>query len=710
MMKTSATFLLCLFLVLIFGFSSFVFTADAQEKNRDADITSANAPPSPFTSPYKGAGPNEKRKIDISLDNMDIYPVLEQVLGNTLGLNFVVEPSIKGTISMHISGDYTKSQLLDIVNSVLQMQGLAVTAGGHGLYKVVRKANSPKMGVVISTNNAKRSGDVIKVIQLEYLSAAQAVSNLRNLVSPGAVIIPVASSNSLILSDTVDNVSKVVKILKILDESIFKDVHWRLFILENTDVEDLAKDLENIFKANVLYKRPGIDANGLQIITLKTLNGILVVTRWEKVLGQVANWIHELDQGQLDQGSRVYVYFVQNGKAKDLADILNELYGESGSSKTKKQILVKREQKVKGELNIATKGELTGEVKIIADEINNSLIFKARPKDYAIIRDLLKKLDILPRQVLIEVLVAEVTLNNEVKYGVEWYIENKGININGKPYSANMMLDAGQALAQDVGLGNSLPGFTYSLYDGDGTLKALINLLDTSTDVDILSTPNILAADNQEARIEIGEDVPVLSESTISSGGVKTQGVQYRKTGIILQVKPSINDNGLVRLEITQEVSKVNDQQTAGITSPRITNRKATTYVIAKDGQHILMGGLMSTMVTEVTHGIPLLKDIPILGYLFGSKGTKTEKKELIFILTPHVVKSRGEADRLTKEFALKVHSLRTMLEESHILEKEKEKALEEQAAKQARHEDLEPKNNENTPAIESQDDEDDDI
>lgn len=118
----------------------------------------------------------------------------------------------------------------------------------------------------------------------------------------------------------------------------------------------------------------------------------------------------------------------------------------------------------------------------------------------------------------------------------------------------------------------------------------------------------------------------------------------------------------------------------------------------------------MSTMVTEVTHGIPLLKDIPILGYLFGSKGTKTEKKELIFILTPHVVKSRGEADRLTKEFAIKVHSLRTMLEESHILEKEKEKAVDEQAAKQARHEDLEPKNNENTPAIESQDDEDDDI
>ncbi len=666
MIRIRTNFLLFLVVAsLLSGFNMASYAGTQDKTGADQKVLT-----SPFVSPYEGAGPNEKRKIDISLDNMDIYPVLEQVLGNTLGLNFVVEPSIKGTISVHIRGNYTKSELLDLVNSVLQMQGLAVTAGGHGLYKVVRKANSPKMGIVISTNHAKRSGDVIKVIQLQYLSAAQAVSNLRNLVSPGAVLIPVTSSNSIILSDTAENVAKVAKILGILDESIFKNVHWRLFTLENTDVEDLSKDLQSIFKANVLYKRPGIDQNGLQIITLETLNGILVVTRWEKVLDQVARWIKELDQAQQDKGSKVYVYFVQNGKAKELADILNELYGESSTTKTKKKVLVKRE-KSKKEVVASASGELTGEVKIIADETNNSLIFKARPKDYAIIKGILDKLDILPRQVLIEVLVAEVTLNNDVKYGVEWFIQNKGININGSPYNGHMMLDDGISLAEDVALGNGPAGFTYALFDGEGSLRALINLLDTSTDVDILSTPNILAADNQEARIEIGEDVPILSESTISSGGVKTQGVQYRKTGIILQVKPSINDNGLVRMEVTQEVSKVNDQQTAGITSPRITNRKATTYVIAKDGQHILMGGLMSTMVTETTKGIPLLKDIPVLGYLFGSKGTKTEKKELIFILTPHVIKSRGEADTLTREFALKVHSLRSMLEESNILQKE---------------------------------------
>ncbi len=656
------------FLIFFLGLAGLSLAQKSKTDNKEISLQ--------YDSPYKGARPDEKRKIEISLDNMDIYPVLDQILGQILGLNFVVEPTIKGTISVHIRGNYTKKELLDLINSVLQMQGLAITPGGHGLYKVVRKANSPKMGVLVTTKKRpKRPGDVIRVIQLKYLSASHAASNLRNLVSPGAVIIPVPSSNSIILSDTAENVSKVAKILAILDENIFKNVYWRMFTLENADIEDLSKDLQSIFSANVLYKRPGIDSTGLKIIPLKTLNALLVVTRWKKVLDQVARWVKELDQGQLDKGSKVYVYFVQNGQAKELANILNELYGESVSTKQKKKVIVKRETSNKKTKVVGTAGELSGEVKIIADETNNSLIFKARPKDYAIIKDVLKKLDIIPRQVLIEVLIAEVSLTNDVKYGVEWFIENKGINIGGSPYNANMMLDAGKVLAQDTGLGKGLPGFTYALYDGDASLRALINLLAENTDVDILSAPNILAADNQEARIEIGEDVPTLSESTISSGGVKTQGVQYRKTGIILQVKPYINDSGLVRMEVTQEVSKVNDQATAGITSPRITNRKATTYIIARDGQHILMGGLMSTQYTVTHSGIPILKDIPVLGYLFGSKGTKKEKKELIFILTPHVIRTRAEADKITREFATKVHSLKRMLEERDILKRQTEDA-----------------------------------
>ena len=618
-------------------------------------------------SPYAGASLHEKRQIEIDFDDMDIYPVLDHVLGTVLGLNFVVEPVVKGTISLHIRGEYSKQELLDIMNSVLELHGLSLTRGSHGLFKVVRKGNSARLGATVKEGIARFSGDYIRVYQLEYLSASNAAASLKNFVSSGALVVPIQSSNSVIISDTSENLKKIDQILSILDGKVFDDLHWRLFTLENSSVEDVSKDLDRIFRNNPLYRRPGIDPNGLQIIPLETLNAVLVITRWEKMLNEVARWIRELDQGQLDKGTQVYVYFVQHGRAVDLAQLLNELYGDAGSKD--KQVLVQRKGK-KGKdketkTAVTSTGELSGEVKIIADEVNNSLIFKAKPKDYQIIKEVLKKLDVIPRQVLIDVLIAEVSLNDEVQYGVEWFI--KGLDIFGQK-SGHARLDAGLG----ANLQNGLRGFTYTLWGGDDTLRALIRLLDEKTDVDILSSPNIVATDNQEARIEIGEDVPVLSESIVSTGGVTTQGVQYRKTGIILQVKPYINDNGLVRMEVTQEVSQVNDAQTSGITSPRITNRKATTYLIAEDGQHILIGGLMSTKTQETHTGIPVLKDIPILGYLFGSKGEKVEKKELIFILTPHVIKSREHADRLTKEFALKVHSLKRMLEENKILEKKR--------------------------------------
>ena len=644
--------------------------ASAQDDAGDGSAAGENG--QGVVSPFKGAGPDEKRKIDLTFDDMDIYPVLDDVLGNILELNFVVDPAIRGTISVRIQGKYSKNELLDLFNSMLQMHGLAIVHGDYGLYKVVKKSGSPKQGDTVLSESAKRAnpGDVTRVFQLRYLSAQHTITNLKNFISAGAVILAVPSSNSVVITDTAENLRKVSRIISLLDTNLFKQVHWKLFSLENTDPEDMAKDLENIFKSKGIFARPGIDTDSLQIITLNSINAILVITRWPAVLKEIEVWIAELEQGQIEKGSNVYVYFVQNGKAKELSDLLNNLYAEGSSgSSGRKKILVKRTKKGESTVRTELSGELSGEVKIIADEANNALVIKARPKDYAIIKDVLDKLDIMPRQVLVEVIIAEVQLQDELAYGVEWFIKQKGINIAGNPYNADMALTAAKTLTEDTPLGEGYPGFSYGLFNNDGQLMALITLIDATTNFNLLSTPNILASDNQEASIEIGEDVPVLSESTISSGGVKTQGVQYRKTGIILHVKPTINDNGLVRMEITQEVSAVDDNaKTSGITSPRIRNRKATTFLTAHDGQHILIGGIMHTEASETSSGIPILKDIPYLGYLFGSTTTKENKKELIFIVTPHVIKSREHADELTREFAEKVHSLKNMLQSEDII------------------------------------------
>lgn len=649
--------------------------ADARLSQKSSDALSTKpADKKTFGKDSKHDGPIP---IDITLDNMDIYPVLDQVLGTILGLNFVVDPVIKGNISLHISGSYTRDELLNLFNSILQMHGLAVTRGDFGLYKVVRKANSPKAGSVVVSDLkgiSAHPGDVISVMQLRYLSAQTAIANLRNFMTPGAVIVAVPSMNAIVVSDTREIIKKLSRIISLIDVDIFQGLYWELFTLENADVDDIARDLEKIFKSRGIMARPGIDNTGLEIISLKSINGLLVLTRWKNVLEKVREWIHELDVGLADKGSQVYVYFVQNGKAEDIADIINQLYGgKKGDKKSSdKKVIVKRTASKPAQVpqkNVT--GELADEIKIIPDPINNSIVFKATARDWLIIKNLLKEIDVLPRQVLIDVLIAEVSLNDDTKYGIDWYLQTKGININGNKYDGDLtMLQSGSSglSATDVASGMAYPaGLGYRLLGSDNDIRMMINLINDTTDIEILSAPNILAADNQTSKIEVGDDVPTLGGITTTTG-ITSQSVQYRKTGVILEVTPSINDSGIVRMEVTQEVSTVDDKSVEGINSPSFKNRTATTYLIARDGQHIIIGGLIQNTKSETNSGIPLLKDIPYLGYLFGSKGSKIEKKELIFILTPHVIKSRDDADRITREFAEKVHGLRETLKKEKIL------------------------------------------
>ena len=628
-------------------------------------------------SPFSGARADERRQMDITLDNMDIYPVLDQVLGRILELNYVVDPAIKGTISLNIKGDYTKSEFLDLFNSILQIHNLAITRGAQGLYKVVRKASSARAGseVVNIGEQVPHPGDVISVFQLKYLSAAYVIANLRNFISPGAVIVAEPSSNAVLLVDTAENVAKLSKILALMDTDLFKDIHWRFYTLEHTDVDDLSRDLDKIFKTKGLYIKPGIDPGGLQIMPLKTINSLLVVTKWEEILDVVGHWVTQLDQEISQKGTQVYVYFVQNGKAVDIADLLRQLYGGKPSErKGKKEVIVEREKKPTKQQAVQHIGELAEEVEIIADEVNNAILIKATQRDYAILSGVLKEIDVVPRQVLIDVLIVEVTLDNELQYGVQWFLKARGINTGGGDMEADIGLNDPDALLFEKGklLSSKLGGFAAALFAGED-LRALINLLASESEANIVSAPNILAVDNHESTIEVTRDEPTVSSSQTSTETTSiTQTIQYRSVGIILKVTPLINESGLVTLEISQEVSNLFAQaEVEGIKSPVFQTRKATTNLVVQDSHTIIIGGLMQTEQENVHSGIPILKNIPILGYLFGSKGYKTKKTELLFAITPHVIHTKEQADVLTQEFSKKVESLRKILEKRGVLDEE---------------------------------------
>jgi general secretion pathway protein D len=660
------------------AFAQDPITQEIQSDEGENALPDSNA--TVVKSPFSGAKAGERRQMDITLDNMDIYPVLDQVLGRILELNYVVDPAIKGTISLNIKGRYTKSEFLDLFNSILQMHGLAITRGAQGLYKVVRKASSAAVGseVVNIGERVSHPGDVISVFQLRYLSAAHVIANLRNFISPGAVIVAEPNSNAVLLVDTAENVAKLSKILALMDTDLFKDIHWRFYTLEHTDVDDLSKDLDKIFKTNGLYIRPGIDPGGLQIMPLKTINSLLVVTKWEEVLDVVGHWVTQLDQEISQKGTQVYVYFVQNGKAADIADLLRQLYGGKPSEdKGKKEVLVEREKEPAKEQAVAQAhtGELAGEVEIIADEVNNAILIKATQRDYTILSGVLKEIDVVPRQVLIDVLIVDVSLKNDLEYGVQWFLKARGIDTGGGGMTADIGLNKPDFGLEEGGmLSSKLGGFSAALFSA-GDLRALINLLATETEANIVSAPNILAIDNQESTIEVVEDQPTVSSSQTSSEYASvTQTIQYRSVGVILKVKPLINESGLVSMEVEQEVSNyLGTSEVEGISSPIFQTRKATTNLVVHDGHTIIIAGLMQTKREKNHSGIPILKDLPILGYLFGSWGFKNNKTELLIAITPHVIHTKEQADALTREFSQKVKSIKEIFEQRGVLDKEED-------------------------------------
>jgi general secretion pathway protein D len=616
---------------------------------------------------------SQAKPVNFVLDNMDIDPLLAHILGEFLGLNYVVEPGIQGTLSLNIKGNYTNEELIALLNAVFQLHGIAIVEGENGIVKVVRKGVSGRFTRTISQNaqESGTGGDRIHVFQLLYLTPAHMAQNIANFVSPGAVVLPEVKTNSLIVVDTPEVIRKIRKIIGMMDTDFFKDLFWSIYTPVYADVNELAKDLDKIFKTKGLYSVPGTDPGGIQIMPLKTIDGILVISKWKSAVDLAGHWVEELDRGNAGKGSKLYVYTVQNNSAENIAKMLTEIF-DSDSTKDPKgegrKVLVKRtekaEAKPEGESGDV---ELSGEVKFIPNQELNLILVKASPRDYAIINEAIQKLDILPRQVMIDVIIVDVKLNEGMEYGIQWLFKQNNINISGDRYSSDAALTLPiqlGPLATDVPLGKGLAGFSYGLFDTAGDLAALIRLIASKTDTNLLASPNVLAVDNKESTIEAGEEVPTKTGETTSSTGT-TQSIQYRQTGIILKVKPSINDSGVVRLDVTQEYSEVSNRDTGENETPAFIKRKVATNLVAHDGQTVVIGGLIKQTQNEVSTGIPYLKDIPVLGFLFGGRVVAKDKSELLIAITPHVIRSKEQVDDLTAQFGGRVKGLKEAIDEA---------------------------------------------
>ncbi|KPJ56504.1 MAG: hypothetical protein AMJ42_05240 [Deltaproteobacteria bacterium DG_8] len=609
-----------------------------------------------------------KEKIALDFEDADIKEVIT-ALADIIGINYIIDPKVRGKVNIHTSGEISVEDVLPILETIFEVNDIAAVKVGN-IYKIIPVKEAKKQPLIPQIGKELEdisSPDrlILQIIPLRYIPPKEMEKILKPFLGRGGDIIDYSDRNILIIVDTVYNMKKLLSLVDTVDVSVFDTMHVKFYELENSEAKDLAKELENLFKALGVETKKGKGGEIVSFIPIERMNIILAVSSMPEIFDKVAEWIEKLDEVREELEEQIFIYFVENAKAIDIGDILKEVYGET--RREKKTVKTTRTRRTKKGTKTSPKVPTTktglataaGEIKVVVDETNNALIIRATPQDYVQVLKTIKLLDTVPKQVLIEVLIAEVTLDEGTEFGIEWSYKSDYASLGG--YKGTESL--GQNI--DIVKGLSPSGFTYAFVSE--ALETYLRAYARENKVNILSSPHILAADNTEARIEVGKEVPIVTSeytpTTLEAGETYSRSIEYRDTGILLTVTPRINEKGLVAMEISQEVSDVSEQRIEGINSPIILKRQAETTLVVQDGRTIAIGGLIREKKDNTMEGIPFLSKLPYLGMIFSYTKEIIEKTELLILITPHVVHTFEQAELITREFKEKVEGLKKILE-----------------------------------------------
>ena len=613
----------------------------------------------------KKGGP---QRIELNFDRAPLGEVIRTILGDYLHKNYTIEPNLNPGLTLFIRGKYTDTELFNLLRQALNLNNIDIIEK-NGMYFLVRKEKAAQFGLTVVEGREqlpqKMKEPAILIYRLSYIEPNMALKSIKPFLSSRAPTVVNKAISGIILADEIENIKTALQILQTLDTFSLKDVCIETIPLKNMDAETVVKKVKSVFSdLSILKNNPKLKENTL-IMPIEKTNYVLVVTLNPELLSELKKWIEVLDSVKLTEEQNLYIRFIENGLAKDIADILNEVY-ETGVAKTSEKT-TKTTTKTEKKKIVAAKlpsqgppsGQVTGKIKIIADEINNALVILATPQDYKIIERAIKALDIMPREALLEVLVAEVSLRGSIEQGVEWWLKKRGVDVG------RMHVSFGGVPPEPEGF---KPSKALSLYFGSlsENVLSLLTLLSDISEVNVIASPTVLAIDHQEASIMVGGEVPTLAQTVTgieAAAGQVASSVEYKPYGIILTVTPHISSGGVVRMEVKQEYSHYYETTVAGQNSFRFEKRTVETNLVAKDGQTVVIGGLIQTKIEKTRSGVPILMDIPILRHLFSSNTYKKDKTEVLISITPHVIKRGKTAVQVSEAFLDKVKGLKKLLE-----------------------------------------------
>jgi general secretion pathway protein D len=663
----------------------------------------AQTPPASQTSPAEQAPPATPPApaaggagVGFRLENADLLQFINLVAGE-LKLNYIVDPAVKGAVTISTAGNLKTEDLLPILETVLKMNNATAIKTGN-FYRIVPLAAAPKnpLGVSTSPNGAGLPEDdrmLMQIIPLKFVFAADMAKMLTPFLSEGGTVAVHEAGNTLILVDDSLNVKRLMEILQQFDNSSFAEQRVRLIPVRNNVSSALVPELEAIFSTYALSNKE----TPLRFVPLDRINGILVAAADPAAFDEVEQWVLKLDQPTAPNGIQTFVYKVQNSEADYLVRLLNALRGRggggvgetglgtsggaagrgrglasgragTGSASEQEQSFQRSSDTTAGMGAFSPAGgEGTAAasapaLRVITDPVSNSVIVQGTAQEYADIAKTLEKLDVLPRQVLIEARVYEVDITGDLSFGLTYALQQRGTE-------TGFLGDYG------VSSSGSLTASAGAVIGPTRQLMAFLTASENRSRVKTLSAPTVLAIDSTEARIQVGASVPVLTSQGLALGGqiagnsLFTSTVSNQDTGIILTVTPRITSTGLISLSITQDITnEVPAAAGSGIQSPSFTKRSVNTHAVAQDGQTIALGGLISYNYNKTVNRIPLLGDIPWLGMLFGSTSYTTTETELIVLLTPRIISTLPAANAATRELRDKLKDLRREFKKDELL------------------------------------------
>ncbi|WP_435103491.1 type II secretion system secretin GspD [Arhodomonas sp. AD133] len=616
----------------------------------------------------------------LNFQGADLREVVRYVMGDLLNLNYSLDPGVKGRVTMATSRPLKRDAVLPTLEEILRMNGAALVRDGS-LYRIVPSEKALR-GTAAPSLSETGPGLNVRIVPLEYIAASEMRKILEPFLSPGSLVRVDDKRNLLILAGTREELRTWINTVDIFDVDWLKGMSVGLFALENTDVEELAKELETVFGGS----GDGPLAGMFRFVPIKRLNSLLVVTPQSEYLDQARTWVHRLDRGGGSGGQRLYVYRMRHGDAENAAKMLQSMFGgessDSSSSVGGPSLAPGASSQSIGDtadsdsaggdsqsasdtsggsMTTTLGGEedsigLKSQVKVIADKTNNALLIMASPADYDTIESAIEKLDISALQVLVDATIVEVRLSGDLRYGMQWFFQNRVDD--GHVAEGELVFGEDQTTPN-----KTFPGFSYSLVNNAGDIRAVLNALASDNKVNVVSAPSVMVLDNQTATIQVGDQVPVrTSQSTRarddSDSDIITSGIEYRDTGVSLEVTPRVNAGGMVTMEIRQEVNDVSETTDSGIDSPTITQRVLESVVAVPSGQTIVLGGLIRETNSTGESGIPGLRKLPVLGALFSTRSKERRRTELLVLLTPRVAENAAETAAITQEFRQRMEGL----------------------------------------------------